>query len=240
MNIESLASISKSEMLSNFKSPENLNLFILENEAYPGYYESNNLPVDDFKTKSLFLLIQGLDSFHIVKLYRIIFKIKEQLDFDCDISPSVIELYNYQNQAIRLRLEDSKNISEIKSLFEKEGIKFLKKKRIGKYESLIHIKKFVQMEYVEQDIYLDMQDNNASYIALPHVVEMNELHEITMAVKNNNQLKMFDAARCTILTPNGIKDFVRVYAKGGYPHEQLKVLKEKFHQQTNEYIVKNK
>ncbi len=236
-NIESLSSISKEEVLINFENLPKLNYLILENEAYPGFYEGNYLPIEsNYKTKSIFLIIESLNSFHIVRLYRVIFRIKKELGFKCDISPAIVELYNYENKAIRVRLEDLNNIVKIIELLQKEGIKLLKNKKIGKYSSLIHLKKFVQMDFLAEDIYQDRNDKDTHYIALPHVVNIDDFQQINKSVKNNYQLSMFDGARCTILQLNGVKDFARIYSKGGYSMEQLESLKEKFHFQTKVYF----
>ena len=105
----------------------------------------------------------------------------------------------------------------------------MKKKKLEEYETRILLKKFIGMEYLEEGIYVDDVNKNIAYIRMPRFARWDDFVKITEKLRNNHQIKMFDAAKCSILGKRDSIEFIRIFATGGYGLENLKLLKEKYY-----------
>ena len=229
--ISTFATINKLETLTSFESPINHNIFILENEPFPGYYIRLNTPQEPYmqKDKSLFFVIDRSQIFQIDAIIRVTYKVIKKLNVDFDPCPAIIEIHKNLHYAIRIKYSDIDLVEKIISEYKNEGIKFLKKKKMEEYETRILLKKFIGMEYLEEGIYADEANKNIAYIRMPRFARWDDFVKITEKLRNNHQLKMFDAAKCSILGKRDSIEFIRIFATGGYGLDNLKLLKEKYY-----------
>jgi len=91
------------------------------------------------------------------------------------------------------------------------------------------------MDYIEDGIFADRVNKNIAYIQMPRFARWEDFVELTGKLKNNHQLKMFDAAKCSILGRRDSVEFIRIFATGGYGLDNLKLLKEKYHEVYESY-----
>lgn len=229
--IGTFATINKLETLSCFESPLDHGIFILENEPFPGYYIRLNTPQEPYmqKDKSLFLVIDRSQIFQIDAIIRVTYKVIKKLKVDFDPCPAIIQIQKNLHYAIRIKYTDLKLVEDIINEYKSEGIKFSKKKKIKQYETRILLKKFIGMEYLDQGIYIDEVNKNIAYIQMTRFARWDDFVELTEKLKNNHQLKMFDAAKCSILGKRDSLEFIRVFATGGYGLDNLKLLRENYH-----------
>ncbi|MEN8122716.1 MAG: hypothetical protein ABFS35_20415 [Bacteroidota bacterium] len=229
--INTFATINKLEILSSFESPINHNIFILENEPFPGYYIRLNTPQEPYtqKDKSLFLIIDRSQIFQIDAIIRVTYKVIKNLNLDFDPCPAIIQIHNNMHYAVRIKYTDVDLTEKIIDEYKNEGMGFLKKKKMEEYETRILLKKFIGMEYMDEGIYFDEANKNIAYIQMPRFARWDDFVKITEKLKNNHQLKMFDAAKCSILGKRDSIEFIRIFATGGYGLDNLKLLKEKYH-----------
>jgi len=229
--IGTFASINKLETLTSYESPINHNIFILENEPFPGYYIRLNTPQEPYmqKDKSLFFVIDRSQIFQIDAIIRVTYKVVKKLEIDFDPCPAIIQIKKNLHYAIRIKYSDVDLVEKIINEYKNQGIKFLKKRKIGQYETRILLKKFVEMECLDEGIYGDNINKNIAYIQMPRFARWDDFVKMTEKLKNNHQLKMFDAAKCSILGKRDSLEFIRIFATGGYGLDNLKLLKEKYH-----------
>lgn len=228
--IGTFATINKLETLTSFESPLNQNVFILENEPFPGYYIRLNTPQEPYmqKDKSLFFIIDRSKIFQIDAIIRVTYKVIKKLELDFDPCPAIIQIQKNLHYAIRIKYSDVDLVGKIIEEYKNGGIKFLKKKKIKEYETRILLKKFVEMEYLDEGIYADGINKNIAYIQMPRFARWDDFVKITEKLKNNYQLKMFDAAKCSILLKRDSLEYIRIFATGGYGLDNLKLLREKY------------
>ena len=87
----------------------------------------------------------------------------------------------------------------------------MKKKKIKEYETRILLKKFVGMEYLDEGIYADKANKNIAYIQMPRFARWDAFVELTEKLKNNHQLKIFNAAKCSILGRRDSLEFISCF-----------------------------
>ena len=209
MLIETIGGLAKEEILKTVEHNIVLNTFVLESEEpYPGYH-GVNLPTGT-SPEAIFLMIR--DKFSTEKVMRISQNVKKKNKLDFDAAPGKICIYNETYNCIRIRnIDNYEIISVIQEGYIKEGIVFMKKKKM-KESGLIQLKKIFTLKPLDNDYYRDLDDERMYYIVLPKQVSWETFKTMTKNIKNNWENKTFDAALAAIYTKEVI-DLVRIYSK---------------------------
>ncbi len=224
--IETLGYVLKETELATLKEGILSNTFVVEAlHPYPGYHGAN-LPGNVDVAEFVFFITKS--KYSVEKIFRAMQNINKYLDKNIDAAKAVVNIYNKDYPAIRIK--NCSNIAEIKDVqlgLKSEGIKFAKKQKV-KLTGLIKIHKPFYIEEVQKGIYQDLNDTDYSYVEIPTRIGWEEFRTITGRVKNASSEISFDAALGAIYRYKGVKDVVRVYTKEKN-NENLVMLKTKFY-----------
>jgi len=178
-------------------------------EPFPGYYGEKFIKPSSTPGTVFFILKNEID-FEL--FYRKNHKIKQYCEHQFDASLAMIHLFNQKLPALRIRhINEYDFIEEIQQNFMDEGFEMAKFKKINT-KALIKISKFETIYPIKEGIYLDSENINFKYIRIPFKLNWKLFEKITLDIKNNIDLKQFDAAKGIIYTKNEVIDFIRIYA----------------------------
>jgi len=158
---------------------------------------------------------------------RAITAVKKQTDLQFDATPGILYLQNSLVGALRFKHLSYKDIPKIAKLLTNEGLSFKNKKHVLSYDSIIHIRKFFEMEEIGEGEYRDLNVNNMFYITVPKNLDWNLFEKITIELKYNLKDSNFDAALVYIYTASGILDLVRIFDVET-SLEKLDIIKHKY------------
>jgi|AntRauTorckE6833_2_1112554.scaffolds.fasta_scaffold00314_22 hypothetical protein len=234
----SIGYIVKKESLSTYQTETPIRQLVLEDmHPFPGYYEFFNIPRNEIELvpRNLFAVMTSFRNICEDDIIRITQHVKEKipdLQFDCVLGH--ITLFNQLRSVLRIKTEDLSRVKEILQAYENQGIKFDKNRNIKEVKTLIRVRKFLEMEEIEQDIFKDLEQENSYYIKLPHEVPWDEFEVITKIIKTNFEYKSFDAALGMIYIKQGVVDLLRVYDVDA-DIEKLRILKDRYEREIDQF-----
>lgn len=224
--LSSIGTISKKENLASVVHNTFSTALVLESLfLFPGY-NGTTVP-DRTDPRALFLVTKTVyDDDKIIRAIRII---KETFSNFFDGAPGRITLFNEPAGVIRIKHLTYEQVGDLVEAFEKQGVEFMKEKKIAEYSSIIHITKYFQIEHLEQGIYADKNWKNMFYIEIPIKLKWSSFEKITTDITHNVEDKTFDAALTTMYDPLGILDMVRIYDEQ-FTAAKLQFIRNKYHE----------
>ena len=145
-----------------------------------------------------------------------------------DVAVGSLTLFKKTNPAIRIKNINHYRVKEIQEVYRVEGVKFKKRQRIIKEQmGVIRLKKFLQLSYLGDGLYLDAFDDTKGYFELPRFIDWESFKTLTEEAKFETRILYFDAARATVFTGRQIVELVRVYKKH-IGVEQLKAIRDRY------------
>ena len=227
--INSNGYIIKEESLASYLEGEFFKELVLEvKQPYPGYYCSDDLPNSKKSIPSyLFFIIKPFKSFSDSKIIRITQKIKKTFNYEFDACSGMVSLFNINNSSIRIKSNDYKMIPQLIEAYKKNGVEFVKNKKVEQYSSMITINKFFSLIYLKDGVYRSIGEPEFRYTKLPHEIEWDLFYKATKNIKHNYDFKNYDFALAAILGKSGYIDFVRVYSED-YSKINLALLRQKY------------
>ncbi len=222
-SIESLGVLLKEETLQTVENHILENTLVLESiEPYPGYH-GENMPTAR-NPESLFLITE--------KPWPddVIFRVSQHLcclpELAVGATPVEISLMNHNLNGIRLRgLSDYSVISEIQQCYVDKQIRFMKFRHINS-PALMKIIKIFHLDVLEDNIYVDREDENTYYLSIPYHFKWEKFRNVTAIVKSNLDNSNFDCASGFIYLKN-MMEFVRIYVHNPSPG-RLRNIREKY------------
>lgn len=160
----------------------------------------------------MYLLIKPFDCCNEEHITRFAARIREKLEQKIDARPGTVNIQNKEYACIRIRTDSTFIVPELVEKFQKEGINFLKKRKIDDTESMIKVQKFFNLKLKDEEVYHNLDDSNIFYLRLHKPVDWDTFEEGTMRLKNSLQYPGFDAALANIYYQEGFLDFIRIYA----------------------------
>ncbi|MBT3210228.1 MAG: hypothetical protein HN704_11285 [Bacteroidetes bacterium] len=235
--INSNGYIIKEECLASYEKGESFKEMVLEvKQPYPGYYLSDDYPGSkEFIPSYLFFIIKPFESFTEFNIIRITQKIKKTFEYDFDACPGRVSLFNLNNSGIRIKANDYCKIPELIELYKKNGVEFIKNKKVDLYSSMIKINKFFSLVYLKDGVFRAKDDASFRYIKLPHEIEWDLFYKVTKNIKNNYDFKQYDYALAAILGKEGYIDLVRIYSED-YSKIDLSSLKNKYFEEIDKLV----
>ena len=178
-------------------------------EPFPGYYHET-----PFDTKPLYLYLALEENYPLEDIIRTSQKIEKQLAVSFDAGKGFLKIYNEKFNVLRIRhMNDYNSIQKLQEAFAENGILYLQKpKKHIKDEAYIKIVKFLNLESVDEGIWLDTREEFHGYIELPQKQNWTEFKELTMRVKYNWECSKFDAATGAFYHDGRLHEFVRIYS----------------------------
>ncbi len=234
----SIGYIIKKESLSTYQTEMNLRQLVLEDmHPYPGYYEFFNIPRNEIELvpRNLFAVLSTFKHICEDDIIRMTQHVKQRIpDLEFDAVLGHITLFNQLRTVIRIKTADLSRVGEVLEAYEAEGISFDKHREIKEFKTIIRIRKFLEMEEIETDIYKDLEQENAYYIKLPQEVPWDQFEEITKVIKTNFEYKSFDAAVGLIYIKQGIVDLLRIFDIDA-DIEKLRILKDRYEREIAQF-----
>lgn len=207
--IETFGTIIKEESLATLDHNIIENTFVVETMfPFPGYHGSN-FSEQQMLPKSVFFILKSWVSTE--DLFRMIKNIKKYFKHEFDASPAELVINNIHYDAIRVKdLKSMSFIEELQRHFRDEGVQFLKSKKVDT-KGIIKIKKYLLLTQINDNIWLDRDNESFAYIRVPVKLNWQVFENMTINIRRNIQHKNFDAAQGVIFRKSGIIDVVRVF-----------------------------
>ncbi len=188
-------------------------LLIIETKLEIAYYD--NLPTGDTTPTAhhLFLILANKVSCFQDKLLRSVIKYEQELNKTLSIYPGQIHIFNDDYEGFRFRESELEYALEIKKRLEDFGAKFMKSKKFTEQRTCISYKKQFNLVEFKPGIYKDNNAKNIFFIPLLADITRDDFKEIIKIIKNNCNLKHFEASLIySILNNRTIGDFVMLYS----------------------------
>jgi len=219
--LETIGTIEKKELLG----PVGYSDLVLESfEPFPGYH-GTTVP-DSMKPRSLFIITRS--KYIEEKIIRMTQKIKKEHNFEFDGTPGLVTLYNMLNPCIRLKnLKSYERVPDIIQAYKDEGIEFMSNRKIEPFTGIIKVKKYFLLEVISEDLFIDAEDKNMFYFAIPAQLRFPQFEKITMDIKQNMAEHNFDVAMGTVFRRFGLIDLIRVYDENT-SLERIEMIRSKF------------
>lgn len=225
--LETVGTITKKEILSTVEHDTGKALVLETIKPYPGYH-GTTIP-DQLNPISLFFVTDK--KYTGESVIRATMSVKREFNTHFDAVPGQITVFNTLTPCIRIKdLPTYEKIYELISLYRKYGIEFMKDRNVEPFSGLIKIRKYFELEKVEDGLYKDMAMPEMTYFFIPNLLSWNVFESITHNLKVNPEYENFDAALGVFFTPEGVIDSVRIYREDFNP-EYIKALRNKYLQE---------
>lgn len=212
--LQSIGYLLKKEKLATYDSQVSHPELILESlDPFPGFYEQYYLPTTekDHKPKSLFLVIKDFDVCHEDEFIRICSHIQREHRVDFNAALSSIQLLNQPATSLRVNMQNYEELESLIQHFKMAGVKFLPAKTVKTYQSLIKIRRFFDLEILEEGILKDTDKPDTYYIKVPDYMPWEKFETTTISIRNNWDYKVYDAAQAAVYDKSGIVELVRIF-----------------------------
>ena len=228
--IESLGFVLKKEKLTNLASDFKFNELILEDlDPFPGFYDHFHIPMNETeqKPRSIFAMLKTMSLENMDDFIRITMKIKMEIPVKFDAVIGQLELQNAQAPCIRIYMDDYTALPELISLYSSHGIAFLPYKAVKPYNSLINVRKYFSIHAIAPFIYKDADMADTYYFPVDKYLEWPKFEALSIAIRNNWDHKVYDAAQAGIYCKAGVIELVRIYDRQATV-EHLTYLRERY------------
>jgi len=227
--IETIGSIEKKETLVGIGYDD----MALESlYPFPGYH-GETVP-DTTNPKSAFLITKT--NYPEEKIIRATLKAKNLFPHPFDGSPGTVTLFNESKQCIRIKdLKNYNHIPELVEAFKKNGIEFMKGKKVDPYEGLIKITKYFLLDELDQGVYMDKETPEMAYFEVDTELPFDDFEQITLNIKRNIREDKWDAAQGIFYRKKGIVDVIRIYDLNVCLGQCL-YLREKYENEIKRYL----
>ncbi len=226
--IEVFGTLTKTEKIVAIdKKVANGSLVFEALEPFPGYYHET-----PFDTKPVYLYLALEENYPLEEVVRVSHKIQAQMGERLNAGKGFLQVVDEKYNVLRLRhLNDYDMVKQLQLSFAENGIHYLhKQKKIFEAEAFIKIVKFLNLQSLDEGIWLDMREDHHGYIELPRKLGWEEFKELTLSVKYNWDESKFDAAVGAFYHQGNLHEFVRIYSTkicDDYLKELRKVYLEK-------------
>jgi hypothetical protein len=235
--IESLGFIIKKEKLATFVSEVRYPELVLEDiDPFPGFYDQHNHPTNEkeHKPRSVFIIFKEFDVCHEDEFIRKTAHLRSEHKIEFDAVLGTLTLFNKPIPCVRVFMDDYDLLRELIKHYKQMGLVFAPYKDVKPYQSLIKLRKYFEMDRMEKGIYHAADQHNTYYIEVPKFMGWDDFEQVSIAIRNNWDHKIYDAAQAAIYEKNGIVDMVRIYDKK-ISLQNLQYLQEKYSYESNRF-----
>ncbi|HOI00957.1 MAG TPA: hypothetical protein PLE85_10520 [Bacteroidales bacterium] len=229
--IEALGYILKKETLATLHYPSELSDLVLEDMApYPGYYDLFNIPrtEKELLPQSIFFVVRSYQQKEEDDMIRVTQRIKAaNPDYVFDAVFGNLTVLNEPANCIRLYLKDLDLIPKLLDAYRSAGAIFARHRQIPNFTSLIKLRKFFEMEALDQGLYKDKDQPDTYYLEMPVPSDWDTFYEVYQNIKHSFEFKYYDAAIGSFYRKCGLIDFIRLYSPDA-SLSQLSMLRDKF------------
>ncbi len=192
----------KDNIVSGIQAFESLNPF-------PGYYHEKP---DNICPFYLYLVLN--DPCPLERILRATQNIEKENGWHFDAGKGYMELGIQELHVIRLRhVPNFGLVQDIIEAYEKQRIIFRKKSRKTEQQTVrVKIVKFLSLEKLADNIYLDLKEENHGYFKLPKYMDRDTFAEVAKAVEYNWEGHEFDAAVGSFYLEGELHELIRIYS----------------------------
>ena len=177
---------------------------------FPGYYHESPIHAQPIY---IYLVLER--QFPLEEVLRVTQSIeKEYSNWRFDSGKGYMLLGSQLLNVIRLRhLPEIELVEKIQEAYQQRGISFLMNKKLkGKLEAEVKIVKFLNLEKLDEGIYVEVEDMNFGYIEIPKYLKYDLFSKVTMDVKYNWDGHEFDAASGSFYKDGKLTEFARIFS----------------------------
>ncbi len=209
--IETIGTISKKETLASLEDEFSNKYLVLENlHPFPGYYHKTVPDSRQLNPESIFIVTKR--NYSDEKIFRATKDVRKRFGGDFCAASGKITVFNIGKPCIRIKqLNNYKMLPQLLEEYKKQGIEFVKHKKVPPYEGLIKIKKFFLLKETEKGYYLDARESNMCYFEIPQHIKWSVFERITIDIKQNTEENKFDAALGTLYKGGALTDIIRIF-----------------------------
>lgn len=221
--------ITKKETLRVYseKTETPKDLVFIDNTSYAGYYSEAPGTYPTEMPNYAFFALQKSDDCREDFILRAAANITKRTGIKFSASYSVVTYLNKHQPTIRIDLEEFGQIPKIAEEFNKENIYFLKHKQVQDFQSIIKIKKYLNLNKIAEGVYAENRPNHF-YIEVPKLLDWMSFEDLVISVKGTKEFERFDAALATRFSDkNEITEYFRIYTELFKP-EDLEKLRNTF------------
>lgn len=174
---------------------------------FPGYY--HEIPTD---ISSMYIYLVLANQYPLEEILRATQTIEKEYDWNFDAGKAYIAIGSTSLDAIRVRHLPSLDLVEkIQEAYAKQGISFLMNKKLkGKLEAQTKIVKFLDLEELDEGVFLNADDSTFAYIQIPKYLKPEAFTKVSMDVKYNWDGHEFDAASASFYKDGVLVEAVRI------------------------------
>lgn len=204
--LETFGKLTKLEMVVSISQQTQPSYLILENcQPYPGYYNE----VDTDTPRAIFLVTK--EKLSIEEVIRLKCDAQKVINHQFDASSCSISIFGDAYNAIRVRhLKNFEMLHDLVVFLKGEGVSLVKYKNISEVAT-ITVHKLFNFEEIMDGVYQDLDEPGERYLTISEMLDFGQFVRVTQAVKNNVEIKNFDAALAVFFRKKEIVDAVRVY-----------------------------
>lgn len=208
--IKVCGSITKKESLINITNNVLEHSWVAEaNLPYANYY--GHVP-EKAKPNSLFLFTERF--YTLEEVLRFSQNIDTCYTKNVNMASAIFEYQDKQFPAIRIKnFPNYLNLHLLQDCFAKQGVKFALNKQIRNEVEAI-ISKCFEFTELEEDIYLDNNEENKGYILVKNRIIRNDFEDVISIIKHNSNCQHFDAVAGGFIINSQAIDMIRVYSEG--------------------------
>ncbi len=204
--------IIKKEIIASIEHDTENALVLETKKPYPGYH-GTTIP-DHLNPLSLFMVTdKKYTGEHVIRATTAV-KVNYPEHFDA--VPGMVTLFNMLTPCIRIKdMRSYKNINLLVAAYRKNGIGFMKDRKVEPFNGLIKIRKYFSLIVQENGLYSDADVPSMVYFEIPGLISWDLFEDITLRLKPNVEYNNFDAALGVFFTPKGVIDSIRIF------HEEI-------------------
>jgi hypothetical protein len=174
---------------------------------FPGYYHETPTSV-----KPIYIYLVLARQYPLEEIIRATQNMEKEYNWNFDAGKGYMVIGSEFLNVIRLRhLPELDMVAKIQEAYVKQGILFLMNKKLkGKLEATVKIVKFLNLEMLDEGVYINADDPTFAYVEIPKYLHPAAFVKVSMDVKYNWDGHEFDAATASFYNKGILHEVVRI------------------------------
>lgn len=211
---------------------DGMKYLVLESDPDPDYYSKNNFPPnkEHVGDRHLYLLVKNHINCFQDLILRNNKKLQQKFNNKMRVSPGYMTFQNKDIPCVRINASDAVNLPFLVSELKDLGLKLMKDQRVRPCNSLIHFKKYIEFEKIEDGVYQETENPHRFYFKIDKHLDYDEFLEGMEKIKHSCNFHLFDSFLADMYYNNDTLNFIGIYSKD-CDKNRFGELKEKIREQ---------